>query len=94
MSFQYSDAHDEITVSIAKGTSEYGPGVRITLDGNAVARAIDHWLHAQGIYITGSRTISLDGELLQDRDAHIYVDPSGFVMAGGKRFNGRGTIDG
>jgi hypothetical protein len=92
VSFRYITDDDGITVAIGEGKSEYGPGVRITMDGNAVARAIDHWLHAKGIYITGARTITLDGELLLDRDASVYVDPSGFVMAGGKRFNGRGEI--
>lgn len=78
-------------VAFGKGTTVYGPGVDVTLSDNEVALAITAYLVARGIHISGPRTILLNGELC--KKGRAYVDPSGFVMAKGKRYNGKGTID-
>lgn len=71
-----------------KGTTKYGKGVNITLSGEEVARAIMTYLTAKGVYISGSRTISVNGELCEKGE--IYVDPSGFCIdKKGKKFDGR-----
>ena len=80
-----------MNVRFGSGTTEYGPGVSIDMTGDEVAVAIEAWLVAHGVHIRGARTIMVNGELC--RDGHVYVDPSAFVMADGKRWNGRGTID-
>lgn len=74
------------------GTTEYGPGVSIELKKGEVAAAIVHWLHGQGVYVSGPKTVTVGGELCEK--GHVYVDPSGFVMHKGKRWNGRGGRDG
>ena len=74
-----------------KGTTEYGPGVEVHLDGSDVAIAIDAYLVAHQIHTFGPRTITVNGELCER--AKVYVDPSGFVMSDGKRFTGRGQIE-
>ncbi len=61
-----------------------GPGVRILLDGDEVARAIDHWLHACGVLVRGPRTIRVGDNRCEP--AEVYVDPSGYVMFDGKRY--------
>ncbi len=70
------------------GTTEYGPGVLIELDGNEVARAIDAYLVAHSIHVSGARTIRVNGDLC--RAGQVYVDPSGFVITDGERVSGRG----
>lgn len=71
------------------GTTEYGPGVLIELTGDEVAIAIDAYLVAHGIHVSGPRTVRVNGELCED--GRIYVDPSGFVIAGGEKISGRGA---
>jgi hypothetical protein len=56
-----------------------------------VAIAIEAWLVAHGVHVRGARTISVNGELCEAGE--VYVDPGAFVMAGGKRWNGNGSID-
>ena len=68
--------------------TEYGPGVLIELTGDEVANAIDAWLVAHSTHVSGSRTITVNGELC--REGQVYVDPSGRVVAEGKLFDGRG----
>lgn len=75
-------------VSYGDGTTEFGPGVSIDLTGDEVATAIDAYLLAHRIYVSGPRTIRVNGELCQE--GHIYVDPSGFVIEHGIKFSGRG----
>lgn len=60
------------------GLTEYGPGVNIELTGNDVATAIDAWLVAHNVYVSGARTIRINGELCES--GQIYIDPSGFVI--------------
>lgn len=72
------------------GKTEFGPGVSIDLTGDEVARAIDAWLVANGVHVSGPRTINVNGELCQE--GHIYVDPSGFIITpGGRKLSGRGA---
>lgn len=71
-----------------KGKTEFGPGVKINLTGNEVAIAIDAYLTAHGVYISGPRTIRVNGELC--KKGGIYVDPSGSVFTKGKEFKGSG----
>lgn len=70
------------------GRTQYGPGVLIELDGDEIATAIDAYLVAHRIYVSGSRTIKVNGDLIEGGD--IYVDPSGFVIADGEKLSGRG----
>lgn len=76
-------------VSFGKGTTKYGPGVDIELDGNEIARAIMAYLMAHGVYVSGPRTITVNGELCES--GNVYVDPSGFAMVDGERYSGDGT---
>jgi len=69
------------------GTTQYGPGVSIELSGDEVATAIDAWLVAHGVRVDGPRTVTVNGALCQS--GHVYVDPSGFVVTGEKKFSGR-----
>ncbi len=72
------------------GTTKYGPGVNIRLTGAEMARAIDLFLYAQGVFVQGARTITYKGKLLKSR-CEIYVDPSGRVsLADGNQIDGRG----
>jgi len=75
-------------VKYGKGKTEYGPGVEIKLTGSEVAVAIYTYLAAHRVHIRGAATISVNGELC--KKGSIYVDPSGFVVANGKGFSGRG----
>ncbi len=75
-------------VKFGSGTTEFGPGVSIELTGDEVATAIDAWLVAHAVHVSGPRTVTVNGELCGDGE--IYIDPSGFVIADGKRISGRG----
>lgn len=75
-------------VRFGDGTTEFGPGVSIDLTGDEVAMAIDAWLMARGVHVRGPRTVKVNGDLCEIGE--IYVDPSGFVVADGERFSGRG----
>lgn len=72
-----------------EGTSEYGPGVKIHLSGDEVARAIGAWLVSQGVHISGPRTIRVNGELC--KEGSVYIDPSGYLIdPDGERWDGGG----
>lgn len=75
------------SVKIGSGTTEYGPGVEVALTGGEVATAIGAFLVAHGIHVSGPRTITVNGKLCEA--GSIYVDPSGFVIADGRKFSGR-----
>lgn len=77
-------------VKMGNGPTKFGPGVDVSLTGDEVATAIDAFLVAHGIHVSGPRTIRVNGELCQV--GSIYVDPSGFVVSDGKRYTGRGEI--
>ena len=75
-------------VEYGKGKTEYGTGVSIDMSGDEVATAIDAYLVARNIYVSGSRTITVNGKFC--KSGNIYVDPSGFVIKKGKKYSGRG----
>jgi hypothetical protein len=75
-------------VKFGGGTTKYGPGVSIELTGDDVATAIYAYLVAHGIHVQGPRTVTVNGELCEV--GKVYVDPSGFVVADGEHFSGRG----
>lgn len=77
-------------VSYGRGTTIYGPGVNIELSGDEVATAIDAYLVAHNIHVSGPRTIRVNGELCEK--GSVYVDPEGFVIQDGIRASGRGPI--
>jgi hypothetical protein len=70
------------------GNTKYGPGVQIDLDGGEVATAIDAYLVSQGVAVAGPRTIRVNGECVEA--GGVYVDPSGYVVAGGEKISGNG----
>ena len=79
-----------MNMQFGNGKTEYGPGVSINLDGNEVATAIDAWLVANGVTVSGPRTITVNGELC--KIGKVYVDPSGFVITPkGRKLSGRGA---
>ncbi|MCK4518452.1 hypothetical protein KAT92_06750 [Candidatus Babeliales bacterium] len=78
-------------VKLGKGRTEFGTGVQIDLTGDEVAIAIDAYLTAHSIHVSGARTITVNGKLC--KKGGIYVDPSGFVVTKKKRYSGRGKID-
>ena len=75
-------------VKYGEGTSEFGPGVAIEMSGDEVASAVDAYLVAHGIHVSGPRTVTVNGGLCSV--GRVRVDASGFVIAGGERFSGRG----
>lgn len=75
-------------VEYGDGPTQYGPGVSVHLTGDEVATAIDAYLVAHGLYVSGPRTVTVNGELCDVGE--VYVDPSGFVISEGKKFSGRG----
>jgi len=77
-----------VKIKYGKRRRGYYPGVVIDMDGDEVATAIDAYLTAHGVHISGPRTVRVNGEFCES--GRIFVDPSGFVVARGKRFDGGG----
>ena len=77
-----------MVVKHGEGLTEYGPGVSVELTGDEVATAIEAWLVAHDVNVSGPRTITVNGNLC--KVGHVYVDPSGFVIVDGKKISGRG----
>ena len=77
-------------VRYSNGPTQYGPGVDICLDSNELATAIDAYLVSHGIHVSGPRSILLNGTICREFDVCVYVDPSGFVISDGEKFDGRG----
>lgn len=78
-----------MNIQHCKGPPRFGTGVSIDLDGNEVAAAIGAWLVANGVHVSGPRTITVNGGLCEA--GHIYVDPSGFVITpAGDKLSGSG----
>lgn len=78
-----------MNIKYGNGTTKYGPGVSIDLDGCEVVIAISDYLVAHGVHVDGPRTITVNGELC--KFGKVYVDPSGFAIRDGVRFSGRGA---
>jgi len=76
-----------MNITKGNGTTQYGPGVSIELTGDEVAIAIDAWLVAQSVIVNGPRTITVNGDLINN--GNIYVDPSGNVIDNGKNISCR-----
>jgi hypothetical protein len=76
-----------MNIQRGQGITPYGPGVLIELSGDEVATAIDAYLAAHRVYISGPRTINVNGELIES--GSVYVDPSGLVVT-----QDRGTFRG
>ena len=75
-------------VKYGSGTTQYGHGVEINLTGAEVATAIDAYLVARNIHVSGPRTISVNNQLCNF--GRVYVDPGGFVIHKGEKIDGRG----
>ena len=75
-------------VKRGEGHTGYGPGVTVDLTGDEVATAIDAWLVAHGVHVSGPRTVTVNGELCES--GRVYVDPAGFVIHDGTKISGRG----
>ena len=78
----------EIKYGNSKGV--YGPGVSVELNGDEVATAIDAYLVAHGVHVSGARTVRVNGELCER--GRVYVDPEGFVISEGEKVSGRGPM--
>lgn len=70
-----------MNIQFGEGKTQYGTGVQIAI-------AIDAYLVSHQIYVTGPRTITVNGKLCEEGE--IYVDPSGSVISEGIRWSGRG----
>ncbi len=79
-------------IDYGSGKTEFGTGVQIDLNGTDLYCAINAYLAAKGVYIDGPRTIRINGEILTETTASIYVDPSGFVRKKEKEYSGRGPV--
>ena len=77
-----------MNIEYGNGTTEFGPGVSIDLSGDEVAQEISAYLVAHDVNISGPRTVTVNGDLCEN--GYVYVDPSGFVVAHGKKYCGRG----
>lgn len=75
-------------VRYGNGSTEYGPGVDIVLTGDEVAIAISAYLVSHGVHVSGARTITVNGHLCDT--GLVYVDPGAFVIAGGRKWSGKG----
>lgn len=75
-------------MKVMQGTVAVDPalGISIEMSGDEVALSIDTYLVAHGIHVSGPRTITVNGSLCEE--GHVYVDPSGFVIASGERISG------
>jgi hypothetical protein len=80
-----------MNIRFGDGTTQYGPGVLITLSGKELAVAVMTYLTSQQVYHEGPITICVDDELCRDIEATVYVDPSGKVVADGVGWSGRGN---
>ena len=75
-------------ISYGSGISEYGPGIDIILTGEEVALAIEAFILTHNVWIEGSRTIKVNGELCEK--GYVYIDPSGSLFHKGKEYSGQG----
>lgn len=83
----YNQSINIMEVKYGNGKTEYGKGVDINLSGEEVAMAIYTYLTAHNVHVRGAATITVNGELCEE--GRMYVDPSGYVIADGKKWDGR-----
>jgi hypothetical protein len=82
-----------MNIHYGDGTTEYGPGVAIELDGDEIAVAIHAFLVARGFHVSGPRTVTVNGVLIDS--GLVYVDPSGSVITPeGSKIRGCGQCHG
>ena len=55
-----------------------GGGIRIHLSADEVATAIDAYLVARGVTVSGARTIRVNSQLIES--GAVFVDPDGKVF--------------
>jgi hypothetical protein len=77
-----------MNIQIGNGKTEFGPGVQIDLTGDEIATAVYAFLMSHNVIISGAATIRVNGELIENGE--MYVDPSGYVIADGTKYSGRG----
>lgn len=65
-------------------------GVYVHLTGDEVATAIDAYLVARGLHVSGPRTVLVNGKLCDT--GQVWVDPAGYVIHKGEKIQGRGSI--
>lgn len=73
-------------VTLGRGKTEFGRGVDIILSGDEVAIAIDAYLVAHKVYVSGPRSVMVNEKLCVD--GRVYVDPSGSVISENELING------
>jgi hypothetical protein len=78
-------------IDYGNGKNEFGPGVQIELTAEDIVKAINAYLVAHDVHIRGAMTMRVNKELIVE--GGVYVDPSGFVVSDGVRFEGRGKIE-
>ncbi len=70
-----------------KGTSEFGKGVEIKLSAKDVCLAIEAYLVTKNIHYSGSRTMTINGELI--KKGSVYIDPAATLVAKNKGWDCR-----
>lgn len=75
-------------IAYGNGQTKFGPGIGIQLTGDEVATAIDAWLVAHGLHVSGPRTVTVNGSLC--KVGEVFVDPSGKVHNDEQSWNGFG----
>lgn len=73
-------------VRLGDGKTKYGTGVQIDLSGSELQIAIDAYLVAHNVHVSGARTIRVNGAFCHT--CGIYVDPSGHVNVNGETIKG------
>jgi hypothetical protein len=63
--------------------SRWGKSVSIEMTGEDVALAISAYLVSHNIHISGPRTITVNGMLIEN--GRVSIDPSGFLVCDGER---------
>ena len=77
-------------IQYGRGETAYGPGVQIYLSGDELATAITAYLTAHDVNMFGARTVRVCGIAAGMTLVSVYVDPSGFVIEKGKKWDGKG----
>lgn len=73
-------------VKRGEGKTLYGSGIAIDFTADEIATAIDAYLVAHNVIVSGPRTITINGRLI--KDGLMYVDPSGSVINNDEKISG------